>query len=64
MTDTNNSTALAQIAYQAYGSCTGWKNYQGQPMPVWAQLGDPIQKAWQAATDAVVNELTGPTADD
>ncbi len=46
--------ALAKAAYEAYGQSTGGLNYQGLPMPEWADLGDKIQAAWRAASAAVV----------
>ena len=55
---------LAQVAYDAYGESTGHKNYQGQPMPVWDDLGDSIQAAWVAAALAVADALSGPVASD
>lgn len=62
MTDANESLQLAQIAYSAYGEQTGFKNFQGNPMPSWEQLGEPIQKAWIAAAEAVYSYLMGPPA--
>lgn len=41
---------LARIAYRAYGQTTGGRNFRGDPMPGWADLGDTIQRAWIAAT--------------
>lgn len=69
MTDPNangdDQIALAKLAYAAYGQTTGNKNFQGNPMPAWEALGDTIQAAWVAATQAVVTELQGgPSADD
>lgn len=55
MTDTR----LAQLAYQAYGEQTDFKNYQGNPMPAWDDLGDAIQDAWLAAADAVAEDVQG-----
>ena len=55
---------MAKIAYAAYGETTGFKNFQGNPMPAWEQLGEPIQKAWIAAAEAVNNYLMGPEATD
>ncbi|MFG1846786.1 hypothetical protein [Micromonospora carbonacea] len=52
MTD---SVELAQVAYQAYGEAVGFKNYRGDPMPVWDDLGDTIQQAWTGAAEAVRN---------
>lgn len=45
---------LAQIAYEAYGDVTGGKNYQGLPMPQWADLPARIKAAWNAAVNATV----------
>lgn len=48
---------LAKVAYRAYGAVTGFKNFRGDPMPEWADLGDTIQAAWIAATQAVKEEV-------
>jgi len=45
---------LAQIAYEAYGDVTGGRNYQGLPMPEWADLPDRIKAAWNASVNATV----------
>ena len=45
---------LAQIAYEAYGDVTGGKNYQGLPMPEWADLPAVIKAAWNASANATV----------
>lgn len=42
--------ALAEQAYEAYGSITDHKNYAGLPMPDWDELGEKIQSAWIEAT--------------
>lgn len=56
---------MAQLAYQAYGQTTGFKNYQGNPMPTWDALGDVIQGTWVSAVNAVVDYLqAGPAASD
>ena len=47
-------TELAEKAYAAYGAVTDHKNYQGLPMPAWADLPPKIQEAWRAATSATV----------
>lgn len=44
---------LARKAYQAYGSTTNFKNYQGLPMPAYDDLPEGIRRAWQAAALAV-----------
>lgn len=48
---------LGEIAYAAYGQSTGNRNFLGDPMPDWSELPDPIQTAWQAAAQAIVDEL-------
>lgn len=52
-----NDTELAKIAYQGYGEATGFKTFDGRPMPEWAALGEKIQLAWTAAAAAVVDQL-------
>lgn len=44
---------LAIEAYQAYGQVTGFKNYQGLPMPKWEDLTEKIRDAWRAAALSV-----------
>jgi hypothetical protein len=53
-------TELAKVGYRAYGETTGFKNYQGLPMPEWDELGETIQAAWVAATRAVCETLLIP----
>jgi hypothetical protein len=43
---------VARAAYAAYGEVTGGTNFQGQPLPAYDDLGDTIQRAWQAAAVA------------
>jgi hypothetical protein len=45
----------ARHAYHAYGEVTSFKNYQGNPMPDFDDLGETIQAAWRAATARVVD---------
>lgn len=45
--------ARAQLAYQAYGQVTDFKNYQGLPMPSWSELPPKIREAWGAAAQAL-----------
>jgi hypothetical protein len=56
-------TPLAEVAYQAYGSATDFKNYQGNPMPAWADLPDTIRHAWTVAADAVLTAAQQRPAD-
>ncbi len=46
---------LAKMAYASYGEVTGFKNYQGLPMPEFDELPDQIQRAWDAAVQAVLD---------
>jgi hypothetical protein len=39
---------LAEEAYQRYGAVTDFKNFQGNPMPAFAELPERIQAAWEA----------------
>lgn len=49
---------LAQRAYQAYGSTTEFKNYQGLPMPEFNDLPQKIKDAWVNAAYTVYLEST------
>lgn len=53
---------LAKGAYHAYGETTGFKNFRGEPMPEWDDLGDTIQRAWIAAASAVRLAVEVPAA--
>ncbi|MEV0016717.1 hypothetical protein [Streptomyces tendae] len=53
----NDPTALACTAYAAYGESTGNRNFRGDPMPRWEDLGEPIQTAWVAAATAVARAV-------
>lgn len=53
---------LAKHAYQAYGESTGFENYAGLPMPEWDDLGERIQGAWVAATEAVRKKVIAAPA--
>jgi hypothetical protein len=66
VTDIENDEQIiiAKLAYAAYGESTGFKNFQGNQMPAWDDLGTPIQNAWIAAGNAVSEYLMGPQADD
>ncbi|MFK0173428.1 hypothetical protein ACIQU5_32060 [Streptomyces sp. NPDC090306] len=53
---------LARIAYEAYGETTGHRNFRGEPMPDWTDLGDTIQQAWTNAAAAVARAASGGEA--
>lgn len=55
MSDLLTPMDLAKVAYRAYGESTGFKNYQGLPMPEWDKLTVSIQTAWVAASQAVIS---------
>lgn len=48
----------ARDAYMAYGAATGFKNFRGDPMPPWENLGVVIQSAWVAAADRLHSNIT------
>lgn len=48
---------IAKIAYDAYGHSRDHRSYQGDPMPEWDELPDPIKEAWMEAAGAVIREL-------
>lgn len=66
MVDDRKLTDLAEKAYKAYGAVTGFKNYQGLPMPDWNMLTDTIRAAWKEATLFVWRTATtgGNTVDE
>jgi hypothetical protein len=41
---------IARQAYSAYGKTTGFKNFQGNPMPTFDALPAKIQDAWRSAS--------------
>jgi hypothetical protein len=51
--DMPKAEMLARAAYAAYGEVTGYKNYQGLPMPTFNELSETIQRAWTAAAGKV-----------
>ena len=44
---------IAEIAYNAYAKVTDNKNFRGDEMPLFQDLGEKIQNAWIAAVSAV-----------
>ncbi|MEU1407105.1 hypothetical protein ABZ471_32995 [Streptomyces sp. NPDC005728] len=55
----HDPTELAQAAYLAYGQATGGKNYRGEQMPPWEDLGSTIQTAWEVAAEAIARTVLG-----
>lgn len=41
----------AKAAYDMYGDAVGWRNFAGQPMPVWDALPRRIRAAWCLSTE-------------
>lgn len=50
---TTTPESRARIAYTAYGRKTDFKNYRGEPMPAFDDLGETIQQAWIAAAGVI-----------
>ncbi len=45
---------FAKDLYHAYAESSGWKNFLGNPMPLWKDLPEAIRTHWTAvATKAV-----------
>jgi hypothetical protein len=50
-------TELANIAYVAYGEQAQWRNFRGDPMPLWGELPEATRAAWAAAAGAVAEHV-------
>ena len=48
---------LGIIAYEAYGDSVGWKAYNDEAMPCWADLPRRIQLAWTVAAAKVTRQV-------
>jgi hypothetical protein len=59
---TTTPESRARIAYTAYGRKTGFKNFRGDPMPTFDELGETIQAAWIAAAGVIWDLATTGTA--
>ena len=46
----------AERAYMAYGEKAKWKNFQGNPMPKWAELPENIRTCWTAAAAKIIED--------
>ena len=56
---------MGQVAYEAYCQSTGNKSLiSGAELPKWADLKPEIQRAWQAAANAVLGNVTTDDTDD
>ena len=55
-------TTIARSAYMAYAASTGSKNFQGDPMPAFDDLPEPIRIAWQAAVRQAVDVIDNEAA--
>lgn len=50
---TTTPESRARIAYTAYGRVTEFKNFRGDPMPVFDELPEQIKQAWIAAAGVI-----------
>ena len=55
---------LAGEAYHRYGSVTGFKNFQGNPMPAFDDLPDTIKRAWEHAVAPIDSGRPYPSSYD
>ena len=53
---------LAEIAYDAYGETTNFKNFRDEPMLEWSELPLKIKQAWCEAVIAVEKKINSPMA--
>lgn len=54
--DDSDIIDLGQLGYMTYGRETGFRTFDGRPMPAWEDLGDTIQAAWRAAGEEIITE--------
>ncbi|HEY6021581.1 MAG TPA: hypothetical protein VIY48_17440 [Candidatus Paceibacterota bacterium] len=45
----------AHILYNEYGSSAEWKNFQGNPMPMWEELPIPTREHWIEVARKAIN---------
>lgn len=50
---TTTPESRARIAYTAYGKVTDFKNFQGDPMPLFDELPEKIRDAWVASAGVI-----------
>lgn len=49
----NGAEQLGKLAFDAYCKQVGNITHDGQPIPVWRELGDTVRAGWIAAALAV-----------
>lgn len=49
--------AYGKIAFEAYAKAVGGTTHDGKVIPDWADLGDRVRGAWEAAGAAVAEEI-------
>lgn len=54
---TRKQEQLGVVAYEAYGDSVGWKAYNNETMPCWADLPQHIQLAWTTAAAKVRRQV-------
>lgn len=50
---TTTPESRARLAYTAYGRVVGFKNFQGDDMPAFDALPQPIRNAWENAARVI-----------
>ena len=58
-----NHKTTAERAYEAYGAVTNNRNFQGNPMPKWADLPPIIRGAWANAAACAMSETVTELAE-
>jgi len=42
------SQTKGRTAYEIYGDAVDWRNFMGEPMPMYEELPEKIMQAWEA----------------
>lgn len=55
--DSEDSKTLGQVAFEAYSAAKSGSTFDGRPIPPWADLGEEVSSAWEAAAGAVAGRV-------
>lgn len=58
MKPTQRDIEFAVELFNAYGEHCGWKNFQGNDMPKWEDVGEAVQSHWLAVAERAA-KITG-----
>ena len=49
-----NYKKYAKLAWDSYKEKVNHTNFEGNPLPVWEELGDRQKEGWEASVQAVI----------